>query len=124
MIEALHDPEEESRKNRDELIADMTAYEQVREMAQHPSWPIFILALQKEAKKWRGICEDYLEAIVLKRSAADESAFADARVQLLAHEMAIQIYLALRDKHAIARQLLDQMQAKELDSPQNGEVPR
>ncbi len=117
-IEALGGEQTETEKSIDELVDAISSYEQVKDMAQLPGWPVFILELQKQAKFWREKCEFLLENIVLKRNSADESAFADARIQLLAFEEAIQIYLKIRENAANAKEMLKNSPPKGLESPQ------
>ena len=115
MIEALQEEKSERAKTIDELVESLTMYDQVRDIVSHPGWSILILALQKNAKEYREECETLLERIVLSRDTANESAFADARIMLHAHEQAIQIWLKIRDKAQTAKTVLESLPQERVD---------
>lgn len=115
MIEALEEDKSERAKTIEELVESLTMYEQVKDIVQHPGWSVLILALQQNAKMYREECEVLLDRIVLSRDKDNESAFADARIMLRAHEEAIQIWLKIRDKARNAKQVLDSLPQESVD---------
>ena len=115
MIEALQEEKSERALSIEELVESLTVYDQVKDIVQHPGWSVLILALQKNAKQWREECDTLLDRIVLNRDTAKESAFADARIMLRAHEEAIQIWLNIRDKARSAKQILESLPQQSVD---------
>lgn len=121
-IEAIEFDTEKSEQ--DKLLAEATealaTYTEVRDMVQLPGWGRFITELHRRAKKAREEYDDALDATLAERTKETETQYKEAKIRLFALEEAIQLYVKIRERAQLAKELLDRMPQDQADSPKNG----
>ena len=108
----------------EKLIAEtseaLAAYTEVRDMVQLPGWGRFITELHGRSKKAREEFQDALDGVLVEKNKTTEITYQESKIRLLAIEEAIQIYVKIKERAQIAKQILDRTPEIQAESPQNG----